>query len=213
MYMEMARLRPSSAGLTRSSASSSPSTLAQRTRTASLKTWSPAATVTDRDPPNRTRVFDPATVAPENDCSPMLTLPNVTGPVPHLFERRTRMTLPQMSGLTITRRVWLLACGRAGAVNGKAKFTSAAVCVVPTPLNVFCGAVIQVATHLVSHPFSWSRPSARPAIASSATAPLRTNVSLSMQGSSLRESEPAYATWVGGSRSAESFRGLLPRGG
>src|SRR6266436_4539640 len=76
-----------------------------RVRTSSLKNWSPFFTVTDRDPPNRTRVFDPATVAPENDCSPMLTLPNVTGPVPHLFERRTRMTLPQMSGLTIIRRV------------------------------------------------------------------------------------------------------------
>src|ERR1700737_1372968 len=145
MYMETARLRPSSAGLTRSFPSLPPSALAQRTRTASLKTWSPAATVTDRDPPNRTRVFDPATVAPENDCSPMLTLPNVTGPVPHLFERRTRMTLPQLGGSTIIRRVCLFACGRAEAVNGLPQFPRLTGCVLPTPLNMFAEAVIQVA--------------------------------------------------------------------
>ena len=58
----------------------------------------------------------------------------MTGPVPNVLERRIRIVSPQMSGFTSMRRVWLLACGIAGAVAGKAKFTSAAPF---TPRNTF----------------------------------------------------------------------------
>ncbi len=145
MNMEMARLRPSTAGLTRSP-SSSPR--AQPTRTASLKTSAPAATDTETWPPNVTCRLVPATVAPENDCSPMVTRPNVTGALPQVLERRTRMVSLQMSGFTIIRSVWLIAW--MPVLAGNAKFTSATVCTAPTPLKTLTGAVVQAATHLRS---------------------------------------------------------------
>ncbi len=107
MNIEIVRFRPSTAGFT--SSSSSPPLCAHSTCTASLNRSSPCASVTEVLPPKVTTRLVPDTVAPENDCSPMATRPNVTGPVPQVFESRTRMVLAQMSGLTIMRRVWLTA--------------------------------------------------------------------------------------------------------
>src|SRR5579871_56923 len=143
MYMETARLRPSTARLVPEPPSSSPR--AQSSLTGSLHTSVPAGTVTVVLPENDRTLLVPATVLPEKDCSPTATLPKVTGPVPQVLDRRTRTVSLHRSGFRIMRRVWFCACGMAGAVNGNAKLTRAAAVV---PFHVFCGAVVQLATHL-----------------------------------------------------------------
>src|SRR5215813_2937376 len=85
MYIEIARLRPSTTGSTRSS----PPSFTQRRRTGSLQTSAPAATVTALFPSKVTRVLVPATTTPANDCRPMSTFPKVIGFGPQVLVRRT----------------------------------------------------------------------------------------------------------------------------
>jgi hypothetical protein len=86
--------------------------------TASLHTEVPGATVTLSLPAKVTGALVPLTRAGPPICRPTKTPSKVTGLVPNTLVRRSRACRPQMSGRTMSRKVWSLAPA-AGA--GKAK--------------------------------------------------------------------------------------------
>ena len=89
----------------------------------SLEISRPAGIVTDVLPLKVTRVTVPRTTLPEYSWRATVTSSKVTGWVPKTLENRNRILLPQRSGLTIERKVWLvapavLACGKGKARSG-----------------------------------------------------------------------------------------------
>src|SRR5207237_2536610 len=101
----MARLRPSTAELTPSSSPRPSSPCTQGSFTGSLNTRILSFTITEGCPLNVKVVFVPATVAPENDCRPIATWVNVTGPGPQQLDSPTGIVRRPNPDSTTTQTV------------------------------------------------------------------------------------------------------------